>query len=92
MLRVLKHQSHVAAQRLFIISLLIDILSIIIDLSTAGPKQTVQMLDQRGFTGSGMTDQSDKLSILNLKAYIFKRILLKGCPFSIQIVNMFCPD
>ena len=70
MLRILEHKSHLAAQGLHIVTVLVNVFSIIIDGSAAGPQQTIQVLDQRRLSGTGMTDQSDKLSIFNLEADI----------------------
>ena len=70
MLRILEYQPYLTAQGLHVIAILVDIFSIIIDCAAAGTQKPVQMLDQRGLSGSGMTDQPDKLSIFDLKADI----------------------
>ncbi len=70
MLRILEHQSHPVAQFSQVKIFLINILSMKIDRSRGCLHQTIQMLDQRRLSGTGMTDDADELSVLNLKVHI----------------------
>ena len=70
MLRILKNKADLAAQRAQIIALLVNILSIIIDGTARSLQQSIQMLDQRRFTGAGMTDYTDKLPVQKLQINI----------------------
>ena len=92
MLRILKNQSDLTAQSAHVIALAVNIFSVVINRSTARLQQSVQMLDQRGFSGACVTNQSDKLSVLNLKVHIAQGILLVDRAISINMIQMFCSD
>ena len=91
-LRILKNQSDLTAQSAHVIALAVNIFSVVINRSTARLQQSVQMLDQRGFSGACVTNQSDKLSVLNLKVHIAQGILLVDRAISINMIQMFCSD
>ena len=63
MLRILKDKSYFTTQGFHIKVLFVNILSIIINAATGSFYQSVQMLNQGGFTGTGMSDDTDKFSI-----------------------------
>ena len=58
-----EHQPYLAAELLHIIIFVVDIFSVKIDMSVGSTDQSVHMLHQRGFTGTGMPDNTDELSI-----------------------------
>ena len=72
MLGVLKDQSHLAAQHFFVKTLLIHILTVKADRTGSTFDQTVQVLYQCRLAGTGMSDNSDKLSVGYLQTDIIQ--------------------
>ena len=54
-----------------------DVLSVQKNRAGGGAQQSVEMLHQGGFAGTGMADDSDKLSPLHRKGHILQRHMLK---------------
>ena len=73
MLWILKYQPHLAAQLFHIIILLIDILTVKINVPLCGFYQTVQMLHQSGLPRPRMSDYAYKLPVGNGQADIIQR-------------------
>ena len=71
MLRVLEHKSDMASQFPEIKTLIINIFLIVINCTGSRLHKSVQMLDQRGLSGSGMSDHTDKLAIRYRQIDIF---------------------
>ena len=65
--RILKNQSHLTAQQFLVKPLFIDILTVKADGSGSAFDQTVQVLYQGRFAGTGMSDDSNKLSVRYLQ-------------------------
>lgn len=53
-------------------------------------QQAVQVLNQGGLSGTGMPDDSHKLSALNRKIHILNGITLEGRSHSISVRQLFC--
>ena len=51
--------------------------------------QRIQMLDQRGFSASCVSDDPDKLAVRDHKADILQRMALIGCPGAVGIGYIF---
>ena len=88
-LRILKHKPHLPSQLSHIIALFIYAASVIVHRSRRSFNQSVQMLNQGGFSGTGMSDNSHKLSLGDLKIYIFQRALLISRPLTVYIIHVF---
>lgn len=65
MLRILKYQPDAVSQFTQVKIIFINILTMKIDRPGCRLHQTVQVLDQGGLSGTGMSDHADKLSILD---------------------------
>jgi hypothetical protein len=65
------------------------ILAIQNDLSGGGLQQTVQMLNQSGFTRSGMTDNADKFPSVYGKGHAIKRRMLKWRTGAVNMGKIF---
>ena len=89
MLRVLKDQSHFAAELPHGEAFPVNIFSIKINLSAGRFRQSVQMLRQRGFSGTGMSDQSHELPIRDFQIDIFERMHLIRGSLGIGITYIF---
>ena len=89
MLRILEHQADFASELLPVVFFCPHIFSVIQNLAGCGLYQSVQMLDQRGFSASCVSDDSDKLAIRDHKADIFQRMALIGCPGAVGIGYIF---
>ena len=50
---------------------------------------SIQMLDQRGFSASCVSDDPDKLAVRDHQADIFQRMALIGCPGAVGIGYIF---
>ncbi len=74
MVRVLEHQSHPASELFQIIVIIINVLSVHINMAVRCFQKTVQKLDKGGFTGTGLPDNPDKLPFPDLQVYIFQRL------------------
>ena len=74
MIRILKYQPYFVTKLLHIIVFIVDILTIYIDMTARRAKQAVEKLRQRGFTGTGMSDDSDELSLFNFQINIFESL------------------
>ena len=88
MLRILEHQSYLAAELLHIIILVVDIFSVKIDMSVGSTDQSVHMLHQRGLTGAGMPNDTDELSIRYLQADIVQGMNCQRCICTVYIIHM----
>ena len=66
MIRILEHQTNLVAELLHVIIFIIDIFSIHIDMTARGTQKSVQKLCQRRLSGTGVSNDSDKLSLFNL--------------------------
>ena len=89
MLRVLEHQSDFAAQFLHGKIFSIDIFSIKINLSAGRLCQSIQMLCQRGFSRTGVANETHKLPIRNFQIDIFERMHLICSSLGIGIIYIF---
>ena len=92
MFRVLKHEPHLGAERAHVVPLRVNILAVDKELARRRANQTVQMLDQCGFSGAGVPDEPHKLTVRNIKAHIAECRLRKGSPSSVGIAQVFCAD
>ena len=88
MLRVLEYQSHLAPQLFFLKIVIVNIFSVKINMTGGCLDQTVQMLHQRGFTGAGMSNQTDKLSVGNFQTDIIQCFYGKGGIVSVYMTYM----
>ena len=89
MLRVLEHQTNLAAELFPVIFLSPHIFSVIQNLAGCWLYQRIQMLDQRGFSASCVSDDPDKLAVRDYKADILQRMALIGCPGAVGIGYIF---
>jgi len=89
MLGILEYQSHLVSEFPHVISFLIYILIIIIQRAAGGFYKAIQMLDQRGLSRTGMTDDPDKLPMGNRQGNILKRMLFICRSKAVYIVKMF---
>ena len=95
-LGVLKDQSHLAAQLLHIIALVVNIFAVEEDTSRGRLDQSVQMLHERGLPGARVSDDPDKLSVNDvegvtvryLKADVIQRLDRQRRVSAIYIIYM----
>ena len=66
MIRILEHQTNLIAELLHIIVFIVDIFTVHIDMTARGMQKSVQKLCQRRLSGTGVSNDSDKLSLFNL--------------------------
>ena len=88
-LRILEHQSYLITECTHIISILVNVLSIIIQRTVRCFHKSVQMLDQSRFPRSGMTDDSHKFTVWNLQANVFECMFFVCSPWTVYIIQMF---
>ena len=89
MLRILEHQTNLAAELFPVIFLSPYIFSVIQNLAGCWLYQRIQMLDQCGFSASCVSDDPDKLAVRDHKADILQRMALIGCPGAVGIGYIF---
>ena len=89
MFRILKHQSHMTAQFPEVVAFLPDILPVVINVSRGRPDQPVEMLYQRGLSAAGMTDHSDKLTVLDFHRHMFQGMHLISGSRAVGISHIF---
>ena len=91
-LRVLEHQPHLKADVPQLGFVLPHILPVDIDFAGGWFEQTVEVLDQRRFSRTGMADNADHLSFLNGEVDVLDGHFDKGCPLRIYMTQMLCLD
>ena len=89
MLRILEHQADFTSELLPVVFFRPHIFSVIENLAGCGLYQCVQMLDQRGFSASCVSDDPDKLAIRDHQADIFQRMALISRPGAVGIGYIF---
>ena len=90
--RVLEHQSHLKADVPQTGCVRPHILSVDIDFAGGGLEQTVEMLDEGGFSGAGVTDDADHLTLFNREVDILNRHFDERGPLGICVCQMLCLD
>ena len=87
MLRILEHQSHLLPESFHRVTLFINIFTVKIQFSAGSTDQTVQMLDQRRFPGSGMSDDADKFALPDIQIDILHGLLFVGSSRTVDIIQ-----
>ena len=85
----MKDKSYLASQLSHIIPFVVNVLPFVQDPAGRRFHQTVEVLDQRGFSRAGMTDDTYKLSLFYLKADVFERLLFICGSRAVYIIHMF---
>ena len=86
MIRILKYQSYFVTKLLHIIVFIVDILTIYIDMTARRAKQAVEKLRQSRFTGTGMSDDSDELTLFNFQINIFESLNLIRSALTVTVI------
>ena len=87
--RILEHQSHLKTHLTDLLRLGPDVLPVQIDMAGGGLQQAVEMLDQRGLAGAGMSDDAHKFSGHHRQVHMLHRIALKRRTGAVGVGQIF---
>ena len=89
-LRILEHQSYPKPHLPHFRLVCPDVHTVQQNLSLCGTQQPVQVLNQRGLAGAGMSDNPHKGACFNFQIYMIYCRFFKRCPNAIAIGQSFC--